>query len=254
MTVALAVAAALALVAYRLHLLTLSGAAAATFIGAATVIAGVEWVILLLFFFATSSALSRWRHHERDRLVASIIEKGGRRDAMQVLCNGAVFAVAAVASTVGDVATFQAIGVGAIASATADTWSTEVGTVLGGPPRFILNGRKVASGTSGGITIGGTLSGLLGAVLTGFITTRMHWVTPVYAVVAGGVTGMLMDSLLGAVLQERRWCTTCAVMTERRRHSCGAFTVHREGIRGFDNDVVNLVSIIAGAVVTWTLS
>lgn len=253
MIVALGVAIVVAVVAYLLHLLTAGGAIAAAFIGAATVTGGPGWVVLLLFFFTTSSALSRWRSAERDKIVGSLVAKVGRRDAVQVLANGAVFALAAALSTRLGIEAWQALGAGAIASATADTWSTEVGTVIGGTPRHLTSARKVAPGTSGGVTLPGTLSGLLGAVLAALIAARMHWSTPVHAIVAGGVAGLMVDSLLGATVQERRWCTTCSEATERRTHSCGTRTAHRGGLRGLNNDVVNLVSIIAGAVVTWTL-
>ena len=78
-----------------------------------------------------------------------------------------VFALAAALSTRhGNVEAWQAIGAGAIAAATADTWSTEIGTVLGGTPRHLITtGREVPPGTSGGVTIAGTLSGLTGSVL-----------------------------------------------------------------------------------------
>jgi len=254
MIVALAVAGAVAIMAYGARLLTAGGAIAATFVGAAALVGGRSWVVMLLFFFASSSALSRWRGAERDKLVQPLVEKGGRRDAIQVLVNGGVFGVAAMLSTMGDIVTWHAVGAGAVAAATADTWSTEIGTVLGGTPRLILSGREVVPGTSGGVTVAGTIAGFVAAVLAGFLTAAMDWGTPVAAIAAGGVAGSVVDSVLGAVVQERRWCGNCSVATERRVHSCGTTTEHRGGIRGCDNDIVNLMSTIAGATVTWTLT
>jgi uncharacterized protein (TIGR00297 family) len=254
MIVALAIAGAVSSIAFRSRLLSPSGAVAATIVGAAAVLAGTRWIVLLLFFFITASALSRWRAAERDRLVGALIEKGSRRDAMQVLANGAVFAVSAFLSTRAFSSGWAAAGVGAIAAATADTWGTEIGTVAGGEPRSILSGRKVLPGTSGGITIAGTLAGFSGAIVTALLARLLDWPTPVHAVVLGGIAGSFVDSLLGATVQERRWCPSCSALTERRVHSCGTLTVQRGGIRGCDNDIVNLLSIMAGAAVTWTLS
>lgn len=254
MIVAFASAGAIAVVAHRLRLLSASGAVAATLVGAFTVVGGAGWVALLLFFFVSSTALSAWHSAEREQIVGGLIEKGGRRDAVQVLANGSVFAAAAVASTFGNTGIWQAVGAGAIAAATADTWSTEVGTVLGGTPRLILNGRPVPPGTSGGVTAAGIVTSVAASVLAALVATSMRWETPVLAIATGGVIGSLVDSVIGATLQERRWCETCSVNTERRRHSCGTPTVHRGGIRGFDNDIVNLTSTLAGAAVTWTLT
>jgi uncharacterized protein (TIGR00297 family) len=254
MIVEFAVAGTVVLVAHRARLLTGSGAVAATFVGGATMIAGVRWVAMLLFFFVTSNALSYWRRGERDRLVGPFLEKGGRRDAWQVLANGGVFAVAALFATFSDEFTWQAIGIGAIAAATSDTWSTEIGTVLGGTPIDISSGRQVPPGTSGGITIAGSVTAVVAAILAAMVASTVDWSTPAFAIIIGGLAGSLTDSLLGSTVQERRWCPSCDVATERRAHSCGTTTMHRGGIRGCDNDIVNLLSTIAGAVATWTLS
>jgi uncharacterized protein (TIGR00297 family) len=254
MILAFAAAGAIAGLAYLLQMLTVGGGIAATFIGGTAVLAGRGWITLLLFFFITSSVLSRWRAAERARKVKGALAKGARRDAVQVLANGLVFATAAMLSTYGNVDAWRAIGAGAIATATADTWSTEIGTVIGGTPRMITTGRVVQPGTSGGVTIAGFVSAFTGSVLAAVVASMMDWRTPVHAVVVGGVVGSLVDSLLGATVQERRWCDACAIGTEQRIHNCGTATAHRGGLAGFDNDVVNLVSIIAGAVLTWTLT
>lgn len=253
MTLALAAATAVALVAFALRLLTFGGAVAAVFVGSAAVMAGANWVVLLLFFFISSSALSRWRDADRTRLTESLVEKSATRDAVQVLANGAVFAVAALLSTTGNAAAWQAVGAGAMAAAVSDTWSTETGTVLGGTPRLIIGGRPVPPGTSGGVTLAGSLTAVAAAILTALVAWGMQG-TPVPAVLLGGTAGTLADSLLGASVQERRWCDTCKVLTERRVHTCGTPTTHRGGIRGCSNDIVNLLSTVAGGAVTWILT
>src|SRR5256885_13655423 len=55
---------------------------------------------------------------------------------------------------------------GAPAAATADTWATEIGRHSPIAPRLITNGRRVAPGTDGGMTLLGTAGGIVGA---GFI-------------------------------------------------------------------------------------
>jgi uncharacterized protein (TIGR00297 family) len=252
--ISVVVAGVAATIAWAARLLTVSGALAATLVGAAAMIGGIRWVVMLLLFFAGSNLLSRWRSRERDQLVGSFIEKGSRRDAWQVLANGGVFGAAAVLADSGAVITWEAVGIGAIAAATADTWSTEVGTVLGGTPRSILNGRQVVPGTSGGITIAGSTAAIAAAILAAIVAVSLDWSTPAPAIVLGGIAGSVIDSLLGATVQERRWCPSCQSLTERHIHLCGTTAVHRGGIRGCGNDIVNLLSTVAGAVVTWIIS
>jgi uncharacterized protein (TIGR00297 family) len=251
---AFASAAAVSILAYFARQLSASGAAAATIVGAAAFSAGASWVVLLLLFFTTSSALSLWRARERDALTASLVEKGGRRDAAQVLANGGVFAVAAALSALGTGSIWPAIGAGAIATAMADTWSTEVGTLYGGVPRLILGGRPVPPGTSGGITLAGTSAGVVGAFLAAVTAVMMDWGTSLPIIVSAGVVGFLVDSLLGATVQERRWCGLCGRRTERRIHTCGTPTTHRGGIRGWNNDLVNFTGTLAGAAVSWVFT
>ena len=252
--VSIAIASLVAAIAFSARLLTAGGAVAAALVGAAVLMGGTRWVAMLMFFFTSSNLLSHWKRRERDQLVDAIVEKGGRRDAWQVMANGGVFAVAAILASRTGSSTWDAVGIGAIVAATADTWGTEIGTVLGGTPRSILTARQVVPGTSGGITIAGSFATIVAAILAALVAASVDWSTPALAIVSGGIGGSAIDSLLGATVQERRWCPGCETATERRVHSCGTTAVHRGGIRGCDNDIVNLLSTVAGAVVTWTLS
>jgi uncharacterized protein (TIGR00297 family) len=177
------------------------------------------------------------------------VEKGGRRDAVQVLANGGVFAVLACLSPHAPLARTAALG--ALAAAMADTWATEAGTLLGGTPRSLRTMRVVPPGTSGGVSLPGTLALVAGAVvlaIAGLALGLVHG-TEVLAVTTGGVAGAMTDSLLGATLQERRWCATCERSTERRVHDCGAPTARSGGLAWMDNDAVNLAAPLAGAAV-----
>jgi uncharacterized membrane protein len=63
-----------------------------------------------------------------------------------------------------------------------------------------------------------------------------------------GVLGGLADSALGATVQARRWCATCARETERDMHDCGTRTTHARGLRWITNDTVNLLATLVGAL------
>jgi len=169
--------------------LTRRGAVAALAVGLATVY-GFGWrgLLLLLAFFVSSSLLS----------------KATTRNHRQVLANGGVAALAALA---GNWTWFA----GALAAATADTWATEIGSHSRTLPRLITDGSRVPAGTDGGITPLGTAGGIAGAAFIAGLSFLLGQRT-LLAIATGGVAGMTVDSLLGATVQGKvRWMNNDAV-------------------------------------------
>src|SRR5690606_9970956 len=142
-----------------------SGAAAAWGVGFAALTAGWQWAVLLLVFFVTGSAVSHTGAARKARITAEITAKLGARDAWQVLANGVVFALCALGSLMVPHPFWWIAAAGALSAAAADTFSTEIGTLSAQPPRSIIGWKRVPSGTSGGVSIAGTLGGALGALL-----------------------------------------------------------------------------------------
>ena len=251
----LALAATIAALAWRAGSLSRSGAGAAVIVGALAVTAGWSWGILLIWFFVSSSVLTHWRERIKTARTRSVVERGGTRDAVQVMANGAVFALAGAVGLWQGSTSWQAFGLGSLATAAADTFATEVGTAFGATPRLILGGRRVVAGTSGAVSGMGTLASFVGAASMGGAAWVMAWTAPVaVAVSVGGVVGAFADTLLGATVQERRHCDQCGQATERRVHDCGTTTSRTGGMRGFRNDAVNLTSGALGglaAVAMW---
>jgi uncharacterized protein (TIGR00297 family) len=243
-----------ALTAHRTRTLSTSGAIAAAVVGTISIAAGWSWGALLLTMFISASALSRLGERRKAGRVGQIVEKGAERDLGQVLANGGVYAGAALGSLVTPSPMWLAIGAGALAASAADTWATEIGTLVAGRPISIISGRKVEPGTSGGVSLAGTAAGVLGALFMGGATVLANWPVPFVAVAIGGIAGALADSLLGATVQERRWCERCATSTERLIHNCGTATRHAGGLVGFDNDAVNAVCSAVGALIALLLS
>jgi len=245
----------IATIAWRLRALSGAGAVAAALLGTVAVAAGWSWAIVLLAYFVSSSALSRYRLAEKERRLDDLLDKGGRRDAAQVLANGAVFGVAAAAFAAAPSPTWQALGAGALAASAADTWATEIGTLARGAPRSIVTGRRVPVGTSGGITILGLVASVGGAAFVAGLALALGWPQGAAAgALSGGIAGSIGDSLLGATVQCRRHCPQCDVPTERRVHGCGTGTVITGGIRWLDNDGVNALSTATGALTAWLVS
>lgn len=249
------VAAVISGLAWRARSLTLGGAVAATIIGTLAVAAGWAWGVLLILYFISSTALSRVGRARKERRTSSVVAKGGQRDAVQVLANGALFGGAALAMLIAPHAQWIALGAGSLATSAADTWATEIGTLSRRDPRFVLDGRRVPAGTSGAVSLEGTVAMLAGATFIGGMMIALGWTFPLAIHVAfAAVCGATADSLLGATVQARRWCDGCARETERTTHDCGETTRRLRGLAWLDNDLVNFLTSLVGGLLAALLS
>lgn len=245
-----ALAALVGAVAARARMLSTSGAAAAAVVGTAAVAAGWGWGLVLVVFFASTSALSAYDAERKRALTFGVLAKGARRDAIQVLSNGGVFAAAGIGWATTGAPVWLAIGAGAIAAAAADSWATETGIAFGGQPRSILSGAPLRPGASGGVTPAGSIGGAAGAAtITGTMLIIGWPLSVASAALFAGVIGMIIDSVLGATVQARRLCHNCGTETEQPVHHCGRPTQMLRGVRWMDNDAVNALATLSGAAV-----
>jgi uncharacterized protein (TIGR00297 family) len=247
-------AGAIAFVAKRARSLSTSGAVAATLVGAAAIATGWDWGVLLLAYFASSTLLSRVGRDEKEARTVSIVAKRGARDAMQVAANGLVFAASAAAMLAAPHARWLALGAGSLAASAADTWATEIGTLYGGTPRSVLTWRRVPPGTSGAVSLIGCVAACAGALFVAGVAWALGWRGAAVGVAVGGAAGALIDSVVGAVAQGRRWCDACERETERMTHDCGTPTRALRGVNWLDNDMVNLISNSAGGAIALFLA
>jgi len=250
----------IAWLAYRRGALTKSGVVGAMLTGTAIFgFGGLDWGLLLIAFFVSSSLLTRYKEAAKAE-AADQFAKGGPRDLWQALANGGLAALIAVAYGLTGTASVPLLFafVGAMAEATADTWATELGMLSQKTPRMITTRKSVAPGTSGGVTWDGTGSALAGAMLIGALAALFRWLvrTPVGVAAMllpigalAGVVGALADSLLGATAQGIYYCDACGKETERELHRCGNRTRLIRGWRALNNDWVNLIGTLIGAVV-----
>jgi uncharacterized protein (TIGR00297 family) len=178
-------------------------------------------LIALLVLTAISTRIGRL-HKER----LGTAEKRRGRSASQVAANlgVAVLVLSEVIQTsLADThwflktasATFPlfAVGLAALAESAADTVSSELGQVFGGTPRMITTLRSAEPGTDGAVSVVGTLLGIASAGLVALAGTwalrggvEMFWIAT-----AGGVFGLLFDSLLGATLERKKLLNNDAV-------------------------------------------
>lgn len=254
LAVAAVASACIAALAHRAGSLNVSGSVAAFLVGTVALGTGWGWGAYLVTWFALTAALGRLGRARKAHHVHGIVAKGGARDAMQVLANGGVFALGALLSwaLVGPPLTVIAVAAAAsLAAAGADTWATEGGTWAAPRAWSLRRWRWVPAGTSGAISAPGTMAMVVGALVWSWTAVLFGVVPGVawQAVAVGGVAGAAVDTLLGAVVQQRRWCDACRADTEQPVHACGQPTRHVGGFAWLDNDRVNLLSVMVGAAV-----
>lgn len=243
----------IAFLARKTRSLNNSGAIAATLTG--TIIFGVgglNWAILLLAFFITSSALSR-AFKKRKAALEEKSSKGHKRDAGQVFGNGGIAALFAALHFFFPNETWVWAGFAAsLAAVNADTWATELGVLNPNPPRMITNLFKpVEKGASGGISPVGVIASLAGSALIAFLASFLTDNWSLFLLISiSGLAGSLFDSLLGGTVQAMYYCPKDNKETEKHPlHTCGAETVHIRGWKWLDNDLVNFACGALGAAV-----
>jgi uncharacterized protein (TIGR00297 family) len=248
----LLLAAVVAALAWRLRWLTEGGALAATVVGAVVLrFGGLLWAAALVTFFVSGSALTlagrarkaQPEHQGRGRTAAQVLGAGGVATAVTLLWGTDLSPTLHVL--------LPSAFFGALASAAADTWATEIGMLSPRTPRLITTWRPVRPGTSGGITLLGSTAGLAGAAVMatfGLIDAGGNW--RVFAAVwAAGALSMFADSLMGATVQASFRRSDGAISEEP-----GGGAVRVRGISWITNPVVNLLATLVGAVIAGALA
>ena len=228
--------------------LTNGGALGATVIGIFVFgIGGLEFLIPMSAFFILSSILSRLgKKRKIDR--KHHFGKGAQRDIVQVFANGGIPMLLAIWYLYAPSQELYIIYLASLAAATADTWGTEIGFFSRKLPRSFTTFKQIPTGSSGGVSIVGTLGSILGAAAIGGISYLfLEDVQVLIVLTAAGFGASLIDSFLGATVQANFECTECHELTELDRH-CDLRANKVRGFRGFTNDTVNLLCTLSGAV------
>jgi uncharacterized protein (TIGR00297 family) len=172
---------------------------------------------LILLFVLTLSATRMGRQRKAN---AGLAEGKRGRNAAQVIAN---LGVAAASSSVLGIAVLMdclprtvhghdvpvrlvgALALAALAEATADTVSSEIGQAFGGSPVMLTTLQKVEPGTDGAVSLLGTVAGVAAAtvvVLAGWWALRLGLREALIALSAA-CAGLFFDSLLGATVELR---------------------------------------------------
>ena len=243
----------MSILAFRLRYLDRGGVIAGIVIGSIILI-GFGWsaLILMMVFFTFSTFSTRLRYSYKRQLGFGQ-EKGGKRGWRNTLANGGIAASSALASLFLGGVIFHVIFLGAIATSMADTLATEIGLLSRSKPRLITNLRKkVGAGTSGGVSSLGELMVVSGSLLIGILASFLEFFPmPILEVIlialSGGLIGSHIDSILGATIQSINRCLVCGAITESNNHH-NKPTESFKGFRIIENNIVNFLSTLAGAL------
>jgi uncharacterized protein (TIGR00297 family) len=179
--------------------------------------------LLLIAFFVLGSGATRLGY--RRKAEASLAqEEGGRRAARHALANTGVAVAAGVFALTTPYGLLFAVALaGALATAAADTVSSEVGQLWGRRTFLITTLRPVPRGTQGAVSLEGTVAGVAASAILGGLGAWLGLFPPagIALVVVAAFAGTTLESVLGA-------------------------TVERRGL--LDNEAMNFLNTLVGAV------
>lgn len=203
---AIAANATVAWIGYRAQTVTRGGAVAGFLIGTVIfVFAGWRGWILLLATFAAATVTSRLGLARKSRLGIAE-ERGGRRGVGNAIANTGAAAAAAVLAVISyghDPALLAFVA--ALTAGGSDTVASEIGKAWGRRTYLITKFRAVAPGTPGGLSIEGTIAGVIAALGLAVAAAALQLVpwSSIGLVVGAATIGSLVESAMGATLEDR---------------------------------------------------
>lgn len=171
---------------------------------------GYVGLLALFAFFLLGNLVTRYKYDKKLKLGVAEGNKG-MRDINNVLGNGLSPLIFAVLYAISSQNTIFLLGFsGAVATACADTFSTEIGQAEGNP-RLITTLKKVPVGTNGGVSSPGFGAALLGSslislVCLAFVSSNVEThirITFFFVCLLAGFSGCVADSFFGATVEDR---------------------------------------------------
>jgi uncharacterized protein (TIGR00297 family) len=201
---AMAFNAVIAYLGFRARTVSISGMIGGWAVGVAIFACGGAnaWVLLFVTF-AVATISSRLGLARKTRLGIAE-ERGGRRGAGNAFAN---CSVAAIASVLAIATSYPAESLLALTAALvaggSDTVASEIGKAWGRRTFAVTSLRPVAPGTSGAVSIEGTLAGVASAALLAALGVALglagvHTIVPI---VIAATIGAFVESLLGSTLE-----------------------------------------------------
>lgn len=215
---------------------------------------GPSWFVIVAVFFSLGVVFTLYKYGYKRRL-GSAQGKGGARNWPHILANGGLASIAAIWNLTNPGILPATVFLGAVSTSAADTVATELGLLSHRQPTLITHpSRAVTPGTSGGVTALGYVGASFASLVIGIMALLLGILPDPYLILPvcliGGVFGAVFDSLVGATIQRKGYCVVCLKPTEALKH-CGEKTRATQGKWFIENNIVNVLSTIAGAVVAY---
>ncbi len=240
----------ISILSYKLKFLSSKGAFA-VFLLAIVIfgLGGLNWTVPILVFFVFSSLLSKIKRISI-KTSEKHLNKFSPRNHLQVFANGGLGGILVIINYFFPSQLFYICFVSSIAAVCADTWSTEIGTIKGTKTVDILSFKVVERGNSGGISLAGTLAGVVGAAIIAL--SSIFWLNVknfyyIIFIIFAGIIGNFSVSILGSSMQAKYKCNVCSEIVEKSFH-CSKSAVLIKGFKWMNNDTVNFATAVIGGL------
>ncbi len=199
----------ISLLALKLRVADESGLMSATLVGTILILfTDIRFFTLILLFYIIGSISSRYKYSSKE--VLGLAEYG--RGYANVFGNSLAPLFFALQYSVTKNEFFLLAFVSSVATALGDTMASEIGKTAKNV-YLITNFKRVKAGTSGGISLIGEVSAIIGALIisiSGFLLKMIN-LYQVVIVTLSAFIAIHVDSVLGATLEERGYLTNSAV-------------------------------------------
>ena len=175
---------------------------------------GYTGLAMLTSFFILGTAATSWKKKEKALIKGHAVHQP-TRTAGQVIANGGVAALAGLSALLFPHyrPLLQIMMAASLASAAADTLSSELGMVYGRRYYHILTWQPDEKGLDGVVSLEGWLIGIAASAVIAIVYALGHgWNTRLFLVlVLSGTMGNLLDSVLGALWERKGQLSNNAV-------------------------------------------
>ena len=206
-------------------------------------------IVIVLAAYFTIFVVDMVIGEKSEAVTGSINQRSGARGMVQVIANALAATIAAACGFIFKKPELMIVYAAALTECLADSLASDVGVLSKKDPVDICRMKRIKRGLSGGVSLLGTLSALAGCVLMCLVSFIFFGISTkvIIAVLVIPMLGIVIDSILGSLVQAKYKCEICGKNTEKTVH-CGQKTAHMGGLKLINNDAVNIISNFLTAI------